>query len=358
MGKQSITGHLESMTGKIENIQEKSEKLNTKLEDYDEKLDILKSSLESFDQELQKSLEKSKEKLENEKEKLLEQKEKNQKAIDAFNKDFQECKEQYSNELHELREVMRMQDSNEEIYQTMQTRYELLRECQNTLLELKDLGYNVEVNDVLERPESNLDVRCEKKAKEMHEKAYEREPELTGIVTSCAGLVGGTLAGEEFKLKSEKSLADKLKRNVYGGMSPAMASHQICDVNRYTIILENESFVEGFNTVKQTLEAQGYEMIACKNTMQYTELTYRGVNCTIRSPNKSTWELQFHTEQSYQVKEKNHKMYEEQRRETTTKHRKNELSEKMTKRSRKIIAPAGIEQITTFNKKAGRRKRS
>ena len=359
MGSQSITGKLESLTGCIEETKETAEKLDGELKGFEKKLSVLSSSLENFDREIRAVLENEKIDLEQERDEVLEQRERAQEKVDTINKEFRSCTEQYNNELAELREIMRMQEGDSEIYQTMMNRYEQLRTCQEKLLELKDLGFKVDEGNKLERPECIEDVKCEKLADEIHESAIEREPELTGAVEECASRLGGRPVGLEARLKEPDSIARKMKTYTHHGTSPERAKKQINDANRYTVTFENDSFTDSFFKAKAMLEAQGYEMLTCKNTLKLTGVEYRGVNCMMRGKDGSIWELQFHTAQSYEVKEfGTHGYYEEARAETTSEKRKKELSDIMTKLADKIIAPAGIERIADFRIPVGRKRKS
>ena len=64
----------------------------------------------------------------------------------------------------------------------------------------------------------------------------------------------------------------------------------------------------------QFLEKKGYEVTAVKNTWNKIEAVYKGVNTNIKTPEGYEFELQFHTKESFDLKNgKLHELYEKQR---------------------------------------------
>ena len=74
---------------------------------------------------------------------------------------------------------------------------------------------------------------------------------------------------------------------------------------------------------------------------------YKGINTTI-TKNGQVFELQFHTEQSFNLKNNElHKLYEEAREISTSTERRAELQRQMIELSRQIPTPPGISTIQT-----------
>ena len=188
-------------------------------------------------------------------------------------------------------------------------------------------------------------------AKERVAKAKEAEPKLTAMMTGCAKEAGGEMVGLEYAVKGQDSLTRKIKTEMSEkGCSAAEATASMKDVNRYTMQLDETNFVSGFESTMKTLSDQGYELVRVKNTMGDTSAAYRGVNCNIKSPDGSIWELQFHTAKSLEVKEVNHKLYETQRLDKTPAAKKAELGATMAANAASIPSPVGIEKIANVNK--------
>ena len=88
-----------------------------------------------------------------------------------------------------------------------------------------------------------------------------------------------------------------------------------------------------------------YSTVEATNTLKYTNAVYRGINTLVRAPDGYVFELQYHTPQSLEIKEINHKLYEEQRLASTSIARKLVLKKQMRDNARKIEMPIGIEKV-------------
>jgi hypothetical protein len=99
----------------------------------------------------------------------------------------------------------------------------------------------------------------------------------------------------------------------------------------------------------QLLEKKGFKTARIKNTLANEDAPYRGVNCVIQAPDETMFELQFHTPKSLEVKEVNHKLYEEQRLDDTPEERKEELGRIMSENCKSIPTPEGLDKIGSYN---------
>lgn len=130
------------------------------------------------------------------------------------------------------------------------------------------------------------------------------------------------------------------------------ALKKIQDILRYTVILNLENFVEDYYTIVSLLSEKNYILIKVGNTWKNGNV-YKGIN-TVLEKDDIKIEIQYHTEESYNLKEKIlHKLYEEYRDTNTVKSRKKELQKEMKKISLKIKNPKGIGDINgeiLFNK--------
>ena len=134
-------------------------------------------------------------------------------------------------------------------------------------------------------------------------------------------------------------------------MIVAQYSSAVTDVLRYTSVSETKDFTKSYSQIIVALSRKGYNMIEVTNTLKDVSASYRGINTLVQNARGYVFELQFHTKESLEVKEKNHKLYEEQRLASTSKLRKLELDKTMRKNAQMIPTPAGIEKIGDIKNK-------
>jgi hypothetical protein len=83
-----------------------------------------------------------------------------------------------------------------------------------------------------------------------------------------------------------------------------------------------------------------------KNTWGSVNPTYKGVNTVWEAPSGEKFELQFHTQESFALKQgRLHELYEEDRQMSTTKERKGEIKQEMIRLSARLITPERIDKI-------------
>ena len=112
------------------------------------------------------------------------------------------------------------------------------------------------------------------------------------------------------------------------------------------MLLDSESFVSQYWQLQEQLAASGYQTNKVSNTWR-KNVVYKGINTTIIK-NGQVFELQFHTEQSFNLKNNElHKLYEEAREISTSTERRAELQRQMVELSRQIPTPPGISTIQT-----------
>ena len=202
-------------------------------------------------------------------------------------------------------------------------------------------------NDLIK--ESNLKLK----------KSTDIEPVLTGDLKQVIEKTSGYLEGLDFRLKSKESLqrkvlseysevrfdlAEKKKQPNYDN-SILETVNKMHDINRYTAILDINTFVDDYFKINNYLLENGYRQYKVKNTFKIKESSYKGLNNQYEK-NGVIFELQFHTKESFDLKNGvMHKMYEEARLDTTPKERKEELNREMLAMSNKIKIPKNIDKI-------------
>jgi hypothetical protein len=173
--------------------------------------------------------------------------------------------------------------------------------------------------------------------------AQGREDLLNNLVYQMALDQDARLAGFQFRMKGEGSIARKIGDAIKTGeaRSAKQAANDMADLNRYTMVWPDSQYVQGVKNSLDSLVQQGYE-VRVKNYWERAD--YRGINVAVKDRNGKEWELQFHTEESIKVKEELHKLYEDYRVEKDQTKRWN-LWNKMTKLASKIPDPKNYRDL-------------
>ena len=180
-----------------------------------------------------------------------------------------------------------------------------------------------------------------------------KEPKITEEIEEIVKKSRGFLTGLENKIKTKESLLRKIEiETLKEEITEYKALKKIQDILRYTVILNLENFVEDYYSIVSLLSKKNYILIKVGNTWKNGNV-YKGIN-TVLEKDDIKIEIQYHTEESYNLKEKIlHKLYEKYRDTSTVKSRKKELQKEMKKISLKIKNPKGIGDINgeiLFNK--------
>jgi hypothetical protein len=182
-------------------------------------------------------------------------------------------------------------------------------------------------------------------------KAYNKlvvdEPAISKKIKDMAKDTGQTLKGYKFRLKTEQSYSRKVKSDMLEkNISEKQAIKDMNDVIRYTLVSSPKDLVKNFNKTKKLFEDDSYKLLRVKNSWTNKNMAYKGVNCVFQSPNGEKFEVQFHTPESFSMKQNElHKMYEEQRLPTTSTARRAELEKMMLELSKNLEVPKDIEKI-------------
>jgi uncharacterized Zn-binding protein involved in type VI secretion len=177
-------------------------------------------------------------------------------------------------------------------------------------------------------------------AKELLAAAKRSEPKITSDIETFAKETSGRIEGLDYKLKSEQSLTRKLQKT---------PPDQIRDTLRYTIVYDSKNISANANRVMKSLEGGGYEKIRVKNTFG-PDKQYQGINTNFLSPEGQVFELQFHTPESFNVKQNlTHGLYEELRILPNDSPKRVELEQQIINISNEhITQPANINDVKDF----------
>ncbi|MFR9276548.1 MAG: hypothetical protein ACLVK5_00375 [Peptoniphilus senegalensis] len=184
-------------------------------------------------------------------------------------------------------------------------------------------------------------------------KAHNIEKPITNTLLETSKELGAKMEGLEFKFKGLESLVRKIKgRTRDGKKSLEEASYDMKDVLRYTMILDENNFVDGFEKTRENLSKLGYNIYRVKNTF-HDGAPYKGLNTNVKDSQGNIFELQFHTQKSFDIKMGPlHKMYEEQRELDLSYpeevERWNYLKKKMVTMSLEIPNPKSVGDIKSI----------
>ena len=212
---------------------------------------------------------------------------------------------------------------------------------------------------------ASVQVQAEQQAARLLTQARKSEPTITANLSKAAKQNGGEMVGLEYRLKSQESLARKIKdetaprveRLVGKGVSRnnAVASEmpvvveKINDALRYTTTFTKQNYKTGIEKTLSALEQQGCKVEKLKDSWSIRgtkdDRGYRGINVTLRDANGQQFELQFHTKQSFDTKMQTHGLYDEIRDPKTTPARRTELEQLQLVEGNKIELPTAVDEI-------------
>lgn len=178
-----------------------------------------------------------------------------------------------------------------------------------------------------------------------YNRTVKREPEITKQVSKAAKEAGMDMVGTECRIKSRRSYLKKIRRN----NGPNGSCYEVKDILRYTYTASEEELVEKLSKVIELYSVSGYNTIEVENYWLDKQNPYNGINTTMQSPEGLTFELQYHTHESFEIKNgKMHELYEKQRlmKDVSSKGYI-ELGDRMFELSDCMKIPKGIEKVKT-----------
>lgn len=171
------------------------------------------------------------------------------------------------------------------------------------------------------RPETARDaITAKGEAKRLLSISAELEPNITDKMKMLAVENNVVLEGLDHRLKSTNSLTRKIRsdyREALGNVSFTDVADSIGDSVRYTVIANEKVYTQALDDVYRKLSDAGYKPYKFKNYWDPNmtgSAYYHGVNSNWISSTGQKIELQFHTAESFSVKDKiSHKIYEKKR---------------------------------------------
>lgn len=171
------------------------------------------------------------------------------------------------------------------------------------------------------------------------QRAQQVEGKVSHDMQSLADQQGGKLEGFQYRLKTEESIARKLKLKNKTSISDSL---------RYTIVLPDDLYAIQVQTILDAMKAKGYKEVSVENYWGAGD-DYQGINTNFVVPGSDiVMELQFHTSTSLRLKEEViHALYEDFRTLPDSNPGKQMLFNVMRKYWDFVKVPVGADRIGT-----------
>jgi hypothetical protein len=161
------------------------------------------------------------------------------------------------------------------------------------------------------------------------------------------------LIGLEHHLKGTERLKEKVATALeeQPNLTPRQALSAVPDAIRFTLSCSDERYVAGVAGALERLTACGFELAKpLKNSWEGDQ--YKGINTQWREPaTAQLFEVQFHTQASYEAKQLSHSAYERIRNPQTSDTELPELEDFQRKVCAKIPTPPGATDIAYLPRK-------
>lgn len=180
-------------------------------------------------------------------------------------------------------------------------------------------------------------------AQALRRRAMAAEPEVTADMRTLEHS-SAKLEGLDYRLKGLDSLTRKIMSDAAEDQaSLATAAAGISDVLRYTLTCSDEDYSETVPQAMAALTEKGYRVEKFRNA--WGGKFYQGVNVHLMSPSGVRVELQFHTPQSFAIKQASHAVYEIRRNPASTPAEVAEAIRLSLAYNEAVIVPEGARAI-------------
>ncbi|MGM7683534.1 minor capsid protein [Cytobacillus sp. Hm23] len=182
-----------------------------------------------------------------------------------------------------------------------------------------------------------------------YNKITANEPKITSDLQNISKKTGVEMVGLEYRLKTKESYMRKVTSDSKHSLDPEIISETIAktnDVIRYTFQSPGDKLTDSYFKVLEEIHKMDYAKVKIKNTWNDKRNPYKGVNGIFITPEGQKFEVQFHTPESFELKNgKMHTLYEEFRLDTTSPERRAEITREMFKLSASLVKPLDIDKI-------------
>lgn len=161
---------------------------------------------------------------------------------------------------------------------------------------------------------------------------------------------GRELVGLDHRLKGEERLKEKVTNMLRAqpDMTADQALTAIPDAIRFTFCYTEQSYASGVHADVERLHERGFEMTKpLKN--YWASDQYKGINTQWKEPETGQrFEVQFHTQASFEAKQHTHGAYEVLRSADTPRHRQRELEHFQREICARVPVPPGATEISNY----------
>ncbi len=193
-------------------------------------------------------------------------------------------------------------------------------------------------------PEKYAIMKAQYKGMGYYDKAIAAEPEITNLIMTNASHSEMKIAGLENRIKTKDRYLEKIEREYKSGYN-----YEVKDIVRYTMVAEPEELVDKTLNSLKAFDNSGNNVYQVKNTWLKADNPYNGINVYIQDEHGNKFEVQYHTQESFDLKcGELHKLYEKQRalgEGVANNPEYIELQDKMYELSSKLTKPANIKEV-------------
>lgn len=208
-------------------------------------------------------------------------------------------------------------------------------EAPNTLIEFAQEKEN--------KTEEYKILKHQVKGMRYYDRAVQSEPLISSAVKQIAQNNNMDIMGFQYRLKTKESFLGKIRRNYRKDKN----NFEINDIVRYTLGANNDDLTNKILKCIDEFDNMGYNTVVVKNFWLDDSNPYNGINTIVKAPNGQKFEIQYHTEKSFDLKNgKMHELYEKQRvisDEFSEEYIK--LTDEMFKLADELEVPKGIEKV-------------
>ena len=204
------------------------------------------------------------------------------------------------------------------------------------------------------------DFEGKQRLSEMYDGMRFLEPLITDDIVAVATVNETKLAGLEYSVKTASSIKDKLERakqergvraNFKEEKFELSKLSQMKDVIRYTEICNHEDIFSKTDDTIRHMQERGYVLSEVKNYYKspYPGTKYMGVHLNFISPHGQEIELQVHSPESFDVKQRGHELYEKIRAVSTSVEDKERYQKQIIEIHQSISRPKGYKELENFS---------
>ncbi|HMD91279.1 MAG TPA: hypothetical protein VKG80_01430, partial [Trebonia sp.] len=130
-------------------------------------------------------------------------------------------------------------------------------------------------------------------------------------------------------------------------LTPDEALALVKDPIRYTFQYTEEHYAEGVNADVDRLKTAEFELVELRNSWEAEE--YKGINSRWRIPgDRQLFEVQFHTQISFEAKQLTHPAYERLRNPLTSLEEQDELADFQRRVNAYVPEPPDVHEVPNY----------